>query len=334
MNTNDLTYLLNKPHAINEKQTMALEIILQQFPFFQSARALHLKGLYNQESFRYNYELKKTAAHTHDRSILFDFITSQQFATLQKNHIENQEAIIHNITVTDSFIVNPIPEENIENIEEVQEDLQELTIEEKTEEVSQLLVEETTPYETASEIIIEGEITIESTIKSTIERIIDTNEDIIAEEGFSEENKTAENKILEEKLEIGKPLEFNQSEKHSFQEWLQLTKFAPIEREIEEKIEVKEDEKLKKIDIIDRFIELNPKISPVKEIVATPLNISKSIEEPTHLMTETLAKIYLEQKKYQKAIQAYEILILKYPEKSSFFANRIKDIKDLQQNNN
>jgi hypothetical protein len=51
------------------------------------------------------------------------------------------------------------------------------------------------------------------------------------------------------------------------------------------------------------------------------------------LMTETLAKVYLEQKKYQKAIQAYEILILKYPEKSSFFANRISDIKILQQNN-
>jgi hypothetical protein len=41
----------------------------------------------------------------------------------------------------------------------------------------------------------------------------------------------------------------------------------------------------------------------------------------------------LEQKKYHKAIQAYEILILKYPEKSSFFADRILDIKHLQQNN-
>ena len=51
-------------------------------------------------------------------------------------------------------------------------------------------------------------------------------------------------------------------------------------------------------------------------------------------MTETLAKVYLEQKKYSKAIQAYEILILKYPEKSSFFAHRILDIKNLQQNNN
>jgi hypothetical protein len=50
-------------------------------------------------------------------------------------------------------------------------------------------------------------------------------------------------------------------------------------------------------------------------------------------MTETLARVYLEQKKYQKAIQAYEILILKYPEKSAFFAQYITDIKILQQNN-
>jgi hypothetical protein len=64
-----------------------------------------------------------------------------------------------------------------------------------------------------------------------------------------------------------------------------------------------------------------------------PINIAKSNETPSSIMTETLAQIYLEQKKYTKAIQAYEILILKYPEKSSFFADRIKNIKILQQNN-
>ena len=282
MNTADLTYLLNKPFAINEKQTMALEIILQQFPYFQSVRTLHLKGLYNQESFRYNYELKKTAAHTNDRSVLFDFITSDNFITLQKNHIEIQEEIINNITVLDSLV----------------------------------MTNEAIKIEIPSEIE-----------KNEIEKNEIENKEI------KEHTST-----IEEKLEIGKPLEFNQNETHSFQEWLQLTKFALIDREndgiTKEITENKEEEKLKKIDIIDRFIELNPKISPVKETTPTPLNISKSSEEPTHLMTETLAKIYLEQKKYQKAIQAYDILILKYPEKSSFFANRIKDIKDLHQNNN
>ena len=44
-------------------------------------------------------------------------------------------------------------------------------------------------------------------------------------------------------------------------------------------------------------------------------------------MTETLARIYLEQKKYTKAIKSYEILSLKYPEKSGFFADQIKAIQ-------
>jgi hypothetical protein len=42
---------------------------------FQSARALRLKGLYNENSFKYNFALKVTAAHTNDRTVLFDFIT-------------------------------------------------------------------------------------------------------------------------------------------------------------------------------------------------------------------------------------------------------------------
>ena len=51
------------------------------------------------------------------------------------------------------------------------------------------------------------------------------------------------------------------------------------------------------------------------------------------LMTETLAKVYLEQKKYKKAIQAYKILSLKYPEKSGFFADRIKAVERIQSDN-
>ena len=49
------------------------------------------------------------------------------------------------------------------------------------------------------------------------------------------------------------------------------------------------------------------------------------------LMTESLAKILLRQKKYKKAIKAYKILSLKYPEKNVFFAGQIQKIKKLQQ---
>lgn len=47
-------------------------------------------------------------------------------------------------------------------------------------------------------------------------------------------------------------------------------------------------------------------------------------------MTETLAQIYIEQKQYEKAIKAYKILILKYPEKNSLFAKQIKEIENLK----
>jgi len=51
-------------------------------------------------------------------------------------------------------------------------------------------------------------------------------------------------------------------------------------------------------------------------------------------MTETLARVYWEQKKYKKAIQAFKILSLKYPEKSGFFADQIKKLKKAQASKN
>jgi virulence-associated protein VapD len=150
------------------------------------------------------------------------------------------------------------------------------------------------------------------------------------------DEETTETKLAEEKLEIGKPLDFSTNEKHSFQEWLQLSRIQPIVREKEEQTNSNSlnETQRKKLDLINKFIETNPKIPAVKSETTSNATFDLNKEDHSMLMTETLAKVYLEQKKYQKAIQAYEILILKYPEKISFFADRISDIKILQQNNN
>ncbi|WP_291104805.1 MULTISPECIES: tetratricopeptide repeat protein [unclassified Flavobacterium] len=283
MNVTDYTYLINRPDAINEKQTIALEKVLDEFPFFQSARALRLKGLYNQNSFKYNFALKVTAAHTGDRTVLFDFITSDTFVAIQKGLYDKKILELLDISVIDSEIIKP-------------------------------------------EIRLEPKI---NTLEQSILTSIKEASQIEADENI---------KIAVEKLEIGKPLDFSVNEKHSFQEWLQLSRTQPIDREKESignsKTPLLDDEKKKKAELIDKFIEASPKISPVKQVTTSIVHFEPNKEDNSYLMTETLARVYLEQKKYQKAIQAYEILILKYPEKSSFFADHISDIKILQQNNN
>ena len=300
MTITEYTSLINKPDAVNDIQSISLEKIVQEFPYFQSARALHLKGLYNQNSFKYNYALKITAAHTTDRSVLFDFITSDTFTVVQKELYEKQLSDLHEISVNEIEIVEVVEPKLESRINTLEESI--LTS-----------IKNSTPLE-------------EEIIESTI---------IIAEEKIELD---IQHEVDAEKFEIGKPLDFSKNEKHSFQEWLQLSKIQPISRE--EKAEEVESpseaeiEKRKKNELIDKFIETSPKIPPIKnDIIISNIIFEPSNADNSYIMTETLARVYLEQKKYQKAIQAYEILILKYPEKSSFFADRILDIKNLQQNN-
>ena len=64
-------------------------------------------------------------------------------------------------------------------------------------------------------------------------------------------------------------------------------------------------------------------IQPVRDLSET------SAEEKGSFITETLAKIYINQGYYSRAINIYEKLSLQYPEKSAYFAGRIEKINDL-----
>ena len=106
------------------------------------------------------------------------------------------------------------------------------------------------------------------------------------------------------------------TEKYSFLDW-----FDVINDDIS-----KVDEKF---DLIDEFIKNSPKIKINNDYdVKSSFKTDQKIKD--ELITETLAKIYVKQEKFNKAIKAYEILSLKYPKKSSFFADQINDIKKLK----
>ena len=109
---------------------------------------------------------------------------------------------------------------------------------------------------------------------------------------------------------------------NTWQNWLK------IDRTNLEKEEVSKKTIEKKANVIDKFIETSPKISQMKEEV--DFVVKEKTDDISHLMTETLAKLYVEQKLYTKAIKAYEILQNKYPEKASEFSKEIEAIKELK----
>ncbi len=274
MNKEEFHKILENPAAITGGQARDLERILTKNPYFQAARALRLKALREQNSPAYNAALKKTAAYTTNRSILFDFITSKEF---------NQNQIAKQIKAQDEDIKNIIV------------------------------------YE-AREVFGRRSIAIDEAIKmkqSESERVLDPG---LFEKAQPDENTT------KNELQLGEPLDFNQNESHSFSEWLKLTSAKPV-REEESSEEVSH-----KFQLIDQFISKSPRIKPTK--TNNKINLAeRNATPPESLMTETLARVYLEQKNYRKAIQAYKILILKNPEKSGSFADQIRAIEKLQDTN-
>lgn len=132
----------------------------------------------------------------------------------------------------------------------------------------------------------------------------------------------------------------------SFTDWLQKIKkeantiqkveSKPKSEEKEAEIESNEGKKLKKpsflnqnMQIIDKIIESDPgriKLTSSK-FYSPAIDSKQSLIENEHLVTETLAKIYALQGNISKAIRAYEILSLKFPQKSVYFASLIEKLK-------
>lgn len=86
----------------------------------------------------------------------------------------------------------------------------------------------------------------------------------------------------------------------------------------------------KKHEIIESFIHSDVGVIRADKETRLEGDVSKSsAEEHEGFMTDTLARIYVKQGLYNKAIYAYDKLCLKYPEKSIYFASQIEEIKSL-----
>ena len=303
MKLETFTYLLANPQNISQDQQRELSAVLEKYPYFQSARALQLKGLKNSNSFLYNDALKVTAAYTSDRNILFEYITSDHFIQNEISEVIQQ----HDASVNE--------------IEVVSEDI--------SEQISVEIDNQMKAELKKAEAILNPDLFLRR--QESDERIIEDDTVLESSEDLEANKQVPTGVYLERSRKAGilqtdEPLDFKKEDAHSFSEWLQLTSVKPIVREEKMAIPSKKQEKF---DLIDRFIQDKPKMVPTSipsEATKKKNLASQYIQAPEANMTETLAKVYLQQKNYKKAIVAYKILILKYPEKSGFFADQIRAI--------
>lgn len=145
---------------------------------------------------------------------------------------------------------------------------------------------------------------------------------------FTQNVSAIESEKVEHKIEekLPEPEESNvPAFINTWQKWLKIERTAA---DVEEKPTVSKAEV--KNTVIENFIVKEPRISKLKE--ESDFVVKEKGDNISHLMTETLAKLYVEQKLYSKAIKAYHILSEKHPEKKSHFSEQINYIKELRQN--
>jgi hypothetical protein len=350
------------PELLDKESIQLFTELTNSFPYFQTARLLLTKALHEQKNFYFDSQLKMTASYFTDRQRLHDFINYKpienspiEIKTEEKIVVEEKIEIINEPIK----IIEPIIE--VKPTEPVIESKKELVIDKKEEVVGPIIENKAkgTVIETEKEIVldkkekVEGPIIEIKTKKAIIEPekeiVIDMKEEIYVTSILKESKKQSPPiEKVEENLpinEIKRPEKENKApeieQAHSFIDWLKLYKTnsatvknpeikAKLPMEPIENKNIQTKEKTAQEDIIEKFIKTEPKLPAGKKEFYSPINMAKlSVMENDDICSETLAKIYFDQGNFQRSKSMYERLSLKIPNKSSYFAARIKEINDI-----
>ncbi len=325
MNKNNFINALKRPASPQENLVENMQFFVDQYPYCQSAQILLAKALNNTSEIGFEKQLRIAAAYAADRQHLHQLIFTK--IDREVDIVKPKEALAFNF----DYEANKEEQEVISTKEEIEQEI------EIVEELDKKSAEPATQNNFLKFEIDKLNQKTNSGKKSSDENSaaendsleIDLEKQIITEaiySSFSIEANEKEHKEAkaDESIEPIKknpnPLAIGFNENpHSFSDWL---------NHIDEDIEESEilDSKAEKTQIIEQFIEKNPQITTKKEFYS-PVNMARlSVKENDDLVTETLAKIYAQQGKIDKAISAYEKLALKYPEKRIYFANQINKL--------
>ncbi len=358
MNREKFHQQLSEPAILGSDSLQELEALTNEFPWFQGGRMLFLKALHNTENLSYPEALKKTAVYLSERKTLYTLIHSVKKVAVQQvaiketpkkvsEFIEEKKKELQSTSVTEQLAGTIKTETDKKSAAELLANS--LTEEQKKKTPLDTLGvtgKKQEPVVDAESEILESTRSIDQVkrqktdfdeIKKAEADLTSISENITADAiqaGYESHAIEIKDREAEEIVSIENAEQLRKkiglSKKLDFAAWLKA---------IDEGVELAEEVSEKPVssstveNLIDKFITEEPRMSKPKKEFYSPVNMAKqSVLDDENLVTETLARIYMKQEKYQKAIRAYEVLSLKFPDKKRYFAALIEEIRNKESN--
>jgi len=306
MNRNDFIDMIENTSPVSSRMISEVYELIDIFPYFQSAHLLLLKGLYSLADVKFENQLRHSAIHIGDREVLYWLLRTPNLIRTDKADLKKDIDLKEKTTTDTQQTVIESAKNSEFMIDEIERNSEDARFTEKPDTDthnaghSVMIAAEPDNSEPAEVIVFLEENSTQSEDKV-----------VYMDPGFSVPERSD---LLELDLDDGNEVGYLSEENED------KSPDKPVEN----------SRKQLQSDLIDKFIIANPRIEPQKDKTYLPNDdISKPfLEESGGLVTETLAKIYVNQGYYSKAIDIYEKLSLKFPEKNSYFASQIEKVKE------
>lgn len=336
MNRNDFNRFIAEGVIPQAGDLTGARELTELFPWFHTAHLVLLKALKESSDIKFDSQLRSSALYVADRERLYQYLFMEQ-GTVSRPVTDKE--------VTAREIIAEAEASKEEHLHAADTSQQPVTDQTATRSREELLAEIRSRLE-------EIEQTTGETLKPEYEDAKtdhaqipgDTPADLATDESVTDKVEVTDDSLMPEPggvqpEEVQTPEDVFEIEAATVTETSLITS-AGEEIPDDDLLElaspddftvVQEAEPLTEADLIDRFIAISPRISRMTSQEQGPaVDLSEeSSHEDGSFITETLARIYVNQGYYSKAINIYEKLTLKYPEKSAYFASRIEKIKEL-----
>lgn len=320
----DIQNWLEKGWTISQEDLLQLEQLVQKHPYYKKGQIVLAKAYHNHNHPQFESQLQRAALCTENRSWLYDYIhSSTEDIDTPDSHVTSTEKIEEELS--GSEVIEQKDETQPKKIKvkikldegDILKELDEPILEAQK---PKLIVEK-------KQKVVKSKPNKKETTKSKVSS--KTKKKTSKKAVKTTPNKTAQKTKTSKKS--SKSTQVSKKQEMTFLDWLshnsdikdledQETKPAKKVQSSNSKIEKAEE-------MLANFLANKPKPGEVKMNEYDPEQKSLESDSEEYIpVSETLARVYIEQNELELARKVYDKLILKFPEKKAYFAALIQKL--------